>query len=174
MLRIVAVLSVSSKRAEIARDETGSPLSMYVRTISAKIWRLRLSLSAADLIGADDSNVLPIIVGTLSSSVNVRSAGVPEEPRGLVRTRWSTVTPRCRFGRAGAYRSNRCRGSSTPCRSRWRRWPLRGGRCRFSWCRRNAPALRRHQENRQRPPRSGHRRHRLLHGVEDPLHRLLR
>jgi len=28
MLRIVAVLRVSSKRAEIARDETGSPLSI--------------------------------------------------------------------------------------------------------------------------------------------------
>jgi hypothetical protein len=43
MLRIVAVLRISSERAEIARDETGSPLSMYVRTMSARIWRLRRS-----------------------------------------------------------------------------------------------------------------------------------
>jgi hypothetical protein len=71
MLRIVAVLSVSSKRAEIARDETGSPLSMYVRTISAKIWRLRRSWSAAVLIALLYYLKLTIIVEMLSSSVNV-------------------------------------------------------------------------------------------------------
>jgi hypothetical protein len=43
MLRIVAVLRISSERVEIARDETGSPLSMYARTMAAKIWRLRRS-----------------------------------------------------------------------------------------------------------------------------------
>ncbi len=52
MLRIVAVLSVSSKRFEIAREDTGSPVSMYVRTISAIIWRFLRSWSAALLIAA--------------------------------------------------------------------------------------------------------------------------
>src|SRR6266436_1796749 len=38
-LRIVAVLSDSSKPFEIAREDTGSPDSMYTRTMSARIWR---------------------------------------------------------------------------------------------------------------------------------------
>src|SRR5258708_1235219 len=38
--------------------------------MSARIWRFRRSCSAAVLIGADYSSVLPSIVGTLSSSVN--------------------------------------------------------------------------------------------------------
>jgi hypothetical protein len=37
MLRMVAVLRDSSKRLEMAREDTGSPVSMYVRTKSAKI-----------------------------------------------------------------------------------------------------------------------------------------
>jgi hypothetical protein len=37
MFRIVAVLRDSSNRFEIAREDTGSPVSMYVRTKSAKI-----------------------------------------------------------------------------------------------------------------------------------------
>src|SRR5215467_14013820 len=48
--RIVAVLSDSSNPLEIAREDTGSPVSMYVRTISARMWRLRRSCSATVLI----------------------------------------------------------------------------------------------------------------------------
>src|SRR5271155_1809929 len=51
-LRIVAVLNISSNRLEIAREDTGSPVSMYVRTISARIWRFRRSCSAGVLIPA--------------------------------------------------------------------------------------------------------------------------
>ena len=52
MLRIVAVLSNSSKLLEMAREDTGSPVSIYVRTMPARIWRLRRSWSAAVLIAA--------------------------------------------------------------------------------------------------------------------------
>src|SRR5256885_13452497 len=52
MLRIVAVLRLSSKRAEITREDTGSPVSMYVRTMSAKIWRFRRSWRAARVMTA--------------------------------------------------------------------------------------------------------------------------
>ena len=48
---------------------------------------------------------------------------------------------RCRFGRAGVCRSNRCRRFSTRCRNRWRRWRLRDGRCPFAWCRQRAGAF---------------------------------
>jgi hypothetical protein len=49
---MVAVLSVSSYLFEIARDDTGSPVSMYVRTRSARIWRFRRSCKAGFLIAA--------------------------------------------------------------------------------------------------------------------------
>ncbi len=51
-LRMVAVLSDSSKPFEMAREDTGSPVSMYVRTMSARIWQLRRSCSAGCLIAA--------------------------------------------------------------------------------------------------------------------------
>ena len=52
MLRMVAVLKVSSKLLEIAREDTGSPVSMYVRTMSARIWRFRRSCSGAVFMAA--------------------------------------------------------------------------------------------------------------------------
>src|SRR5260370_42675708 len=51
-LRMVAVLRISSKLLEMAGEDTGSPVSIYVRTIPARIWRLRRSWSAAGLIAA--------------------------------------------------------------------------------------------------------------------------
>src|SRR6266850_3466997 len=74
---MVAVLRVSSNRFEMAREDTGSPVSMYVRTISAKILRFRRSWRAAFLISSTLLLVLDSatsIVGMVSSVVNgVRS-----------------------------------------------------------------------------------------------------
>jgi len=51
-LRIVAVLSDYSKPFEMTREDTGSPVSMYARTMSANIWRFRRSWRAEFLIAA--------------------------------------------------------------------------------------------------------------------------
>ena len=165
--RIVAGLSVSSNRFEIAREDTGSPVSMYIRTRSARTCRLRLSwIAAFFIVSTLCLTVLTTILGTLSSPVNAPGQKAHQaptkdawhEPRAAI---WSAAAllllffrlravlvailqmlPNyCRSARAAACRNNRCRAFSTRCRNLSRQSQLRDGHCQFALFHRRANAF---------------------------------